>query len=138
MKLKVQCVEDDDLDLDDGDHIVFSEVEGMAGLNNQAPIPVLDVSKGRKCFVVAVPAAAADGAYTRGGLITEKRAPKELSYVSLDAFCTEPGELWEVDESKMSPAATVRPRSSCELRRATRLRCKADVRLRVANCTVVL
>ena len=33
IKLHVQCVEDDDLTLDDGDHITFSEVEGMGGLN---------------------------------------------------------------------------------------------------------
>lgn len=107
MKLKVQCVDDDELELDDGDHIVLSEVEGMSGLNYQPPVPVLDVSKMRKCFVVAVPPPAAAGAYTRGGLITEKRMPKELTYKSLEEFCADPGELWEVDESKMSPAATV-------------------------------
>ena len=106
VKIKVQCVEDDDLDLDDGDYIVFAEVEGMPGLNDQMPLPVLDVSKGKKSFIMAVPAAAAAGTYTRGGLITEKRMPKDLTYSSLDEFCTQPGELWECDESKMSPAAT--------------------------------
>ena len=107
VKLKVQCVEDDDLDLDDGDHIVFAEVEGMSGLNHQEPLPVLDVSKGRKCFIIAVPPEAAAGEYTRGGLVTEKRMPKDLQYMSLADFATQPGELWETDESKMSPAATV-------------------------------
>ena len=106
VKIKVQCVDDDELELDDGDHIVFAEVEGMPGLNHQPPLPVLDVSKGRKCFIMAVPATAAAGAYTSGGLITEKRMPKELQYASLEEFFAQPGELWEVDESKMSPAAT--------------------------------
>ena len=78
VKIKVQCVEDDDLDLDDGDYIVFAEVEGMPGLNDQMPLPVLDVSKGKKSFIMAVPAAAAAGTYTRGGLITEKRMPKDV------------------------------------------------------------
>ena len=106
VKIKVQCVEDDDLELDDGDHIVLAEVEGMPGLNHQMPLPVLDVSKGKKSFIMAVPAAAAAGTYLRGGLITEKRMPKELTYSSLEEFCAQPGELWECDESKMSPAAT--------------------------------
>jgi len=101
VKIKVQCVDDDELELDDGDHIVFAEVEGMPGLNHQPPLPVLDVSKGRKCFIMAVPATAAAGAYTSGGLITEKRMPKELQYASLEEFFAQPGELWEVDESKM-------------------------------------
>lgn len=105
--LRVQCVEDDALDLDDGDHITFSEIEGLPNLNGTAPLPVTDVSKGRKCFVVSVPAAAASGTYVRGGLITERRMPKQIEHRSYQAFVTEdPGALWEVDESKMSPAAT--------------------------------
>ena len=44
-KIKVHCVEDDDLDLDDGDHITFSEVEGMGALNGIEPQACLDVSK---------------------------------------------------------------------------------------------
>ena len=106
VKVHVQCVEDDDLQLDDGDHIVFSEVEGLGGLNGLGPLPVLDVSKGRKSFVMGVPPAAAQGSYVRGGLITEKRMPKTIAYRSLEAFLADPGELWEVDESKMAPAAT--------------------------------
>ena len=105
-KIKVHCVEDDDLDLDDGDHITFSEVEGMGGLNGIEPQACLDVSKGKKTIVMAVPVAAAAGTYTRGGLITETRMPKVLEYSSLETFATAPGSLWEVDESKMAPAAT--------------------------------
>lgn len=89
-----------------GDYITFSEVEGLVGLNGIAPVKVDDVSKGRKCFTIAVPSAAASGSYTRGGLISERRQPKQLEYVSLAEFLQSPGDLWEVDESKMAPAAT--------------------------------
>merc|ERR1719487_466067 len=78
----------------------------MSGLNGLPPTPCLDVSKGRKCFVIAVPSGAAAGTYTKGGLITEKRMAKALNYKSFEEFLADPGELWEVDESKMSPAAT--------------------------------
>lgn len=104
--LTVQCVEDDDLELDDGDHIIFSEVEGMPNLNGMAPLPVSEVSKGKKRFSVSVPRAHASGAYRRGGLVTERRMPKQIAHRSYESFLTQdPGELWEVDESKMAPAA---------------------------------
>ena len=41
-----------------------------------------------------------------GGLITEVRQPKTLAFKSLHDFLNAPGELWEVDESKMASAAT--------------------------------
>lgn len=33
LTLTIQCVDDEPLDLDDGDFVTFSEVGGMAGLN---------------------------------------------------------------------------------------------------------
>ena len=95
------------LDLDDGDTVTFSEVKGMEGLNTQGGLLVSDCSKGKKNFVVVVPAPAATlGAYTSGGLVSEVRMPKQLAYRSLHDFLLSPGDLWEVDESKMAPAAT--------------------------------
>ena len=106
-KLRVQCVDDEGLDLDDGDTVTFSEVKGMEGLNSQGGLLVTDCSKGKKNFVVVVPApAAALGTYTSGGLVSEVRMPKQLAYRSLHDFLLSPGDLWEVDESKMAPAAT--------------------------------
>ena len=37
--------------------------------------------------------------------MSEARQPKLLSYRSLHDFLLAPGDLWEVDESKMAPAA---------------------------------
>uniref|UniRef100_A0A7S3AS77 E1 ubiquitin-activating enzyme n=1 Tax=Haptolina ericina TaxID=156174 RepID=A0A7S3AS77_9EUKA len=107
-RLRVQCVDDEDMNLDDGDSITFGEVEGMEGLNGTGPFRILDVSKGKKNFLLELPQAAAAGLgdYRRGGLITEVRQPKVLSYRSLADFLADPGELWECDESKMAPAAT--------------------------------
>jgi len=105
-KLTIQCVDDEPLDLDDGDHISFSEVCGMTGLNGAGALPVSDVSKGKKRFSVTVPAAQQlGGEYTRGGIVTESRQPKRLSFRPLSDFLALPGELAEADESKMAPAA---------------------------------
>ena len=79
VKIKVQCVEDDDLDLDDGDYIVFAEVEGMPGLNDQMPLPVLDVSKGKKSFIMAVPAAAAAGTFTPSSILLVARGSPDVT-----------------------------------------------------------
>ena len=106
-KLRVQTVDDEDLDLDDGEVVTFSEVKGMEGLNAAGPLAVSDVSKGKKNFVVSVPQpASALGAYTTGGLVSEVRQPKSLAFKSLHDFLLAPGDLWEIDESKMAPAAT--------------------------------
>ncbi|EOD41937.1 hypothetical protein EMIHUDRAFT_425780 [Emiliania huxleyi CCMP1516] len=103
-KLTIQCVDDEPLDLDDGDHISFSEVCGMTGLNGAGALPVSDVSKGKKRFSVTVPAAQQlGGEYTRGGIVTESRQPKRLSFRPLSDFLALPGELAEADD----PAANV-------------------------------
>jgi len=105
---RVQCVEDEELPLDDGDFVVFREVGGMDALNDAPPLAVSDVSKGKRHFRLTVPAplAAALGEYRTGGLITEARQPKRLAYRPLEEFLAEPGELWEADGSKMAPAAS--------------------------------
>ena len=105
-KLRVQCVDDEALDLDDGDHVTFSELQGMEALNGCAPLKVEDCSKGKKRFALPLPPGAALDDHRTGGLITEVRQPKTLAFKSLHDFLNAPGELWEVDESKMASAAT--------------------------------
>ena len=92
---RVQCVEDEDMNLDDDDHVTFTEIEGMEGLNSAGPLPISDVSKGKKHFRLTVPEATAAklGTYKTGGLITEARQPKVLTYRSLEAFQADPGEV---------------------------------------------
>ena len=102
----MQCVDDEALDLDDGDHVTFSELQGMEALNGCAPLKVEDCSKGKKRFALPLPPGAALDDHRTGGLITEVRQPKTLAFKSLHDFLNAPGELWEVDESKMASAAT--------------------------------
>ena len=104
--LRLQCVDDEALDLDDGDHVTFSELQGMEALNGCAPLKVEDCSKGKKRFALPLPPGAALDDHRTGGLITEVRQPKTLAFKSLHDFLNAPGELWEVDESKMASAAT--------------------------------
>ena len=67
----------------------------MEGLNSAGALPISDVSKGKKHFrlTVPVPLAGSLGVYRTGGLITEARQPKLLSYRSLEAFQQDPGEV---------------------------------------------
>jgi hypothetical protein len=52
--------------------------------------------QGRKCFDVAVDTTAFSD-YEIGGVITERRMPKTLSFASLEESLINPGDLIEVD-----------------------------------------
>jgi ubiquitin-activating enzyme E1 len=64
----------------DGDHVVFREIEGMVELNDREPVEVFDCRA--YDFKIKLDATKF-AAYTRQGLVEDKKVPKHLAYKSL-------------------------------------------------------
>ncbi|KAJ9469126.1 Ubiquitin-activating enzyme E1 2 [Diplonema papillatum] len=99
----VQCVLDNDIDLDDGDSVVFSEVKGMVQLNDGKPRQVHDVSKGKKTF--KIDDTSAFSPYEEAGIATQKKIPVTMHFRSLTECLADPGTLSDWDTSKQSEKA---------------------------------
>eukprot|EP00002_Diphylleia_rotans_P028574 TRINITY_DN5775_c0_g3_i4.p1 TRINITY_DN5775_c0_g3~~TRINITY_DN5775_c0_g3_i4.p1 ORF type:complete len:1201 (+),score=238.65 TRINITY_DN5775_c0_g3_i4:1107-4709(+) len=93
----VTCVSDERVDFEDGDHVVFSEIEGMTELNNCTPIKITNVKPFRFC--VGDTTQYSD--YVRGGLVTQVKIPKTISFLSLQQSIQNPGEFLLSDFSKI-------------------------------------
>lgn len=82
----VTCIEDTRHGLEDGDHVVFREVKGMAELNGAAPRPVKVLGP----FTFSIGDTAALGDYQTGGVFEQVKPPKTLSFLPLKASLTKP------------------------------------------------
>eukprot|EP01060_Flectonema_neradi_P031522 TRINITY_DN480_c0_g1_i1.p1 TRINITY_DN480_c0_g1~~TRINITY_DN480_c0_g1_i1.p1 ORF type:complete len:1102 (+),score=325.79 TRINITY_DN480_c0_g1_i1:53-3307(+) len=102
-KALVQCVMDEAIDLDDDEHVVFTEVKGMTQLNDGKPRKISDVSKGKKNFKIEDTSAFGD--YTSGGIVTQKKIPLTLNFKPLSQTLTQPGKMSDIDTSKQTPKA---------------------------------
>ena len=93
----VTSVEDDRLEFESGDMVVFSEVEGMTELNSMAPVKVLSAKAHSLELEVD---STAFGAYVKGGIVTQVKQPKTLHFKSLAESVDAPGEFLVSDFSK--------------------------------------
>merc|ERR1711871_1812634 len=100
-RARVEFVKDptEQIDFDDGETVVFSEVKGMEALNGKQ-VEIQDVSKGRKSM--SIPCTEGLGAYVSGGIVTQVKMPKDLAFRSLSECQTNPGEMIDCDSSKQS------------------------------------
>ena len=64
----------------DGDHVVFSEIEGMTQLNGHEPIEIFDCRA--YDFKLKLDTRGFD-AYTRQGIVEDKKVPKQVEFKSL-------------------------------------------------------
>ena len=93
----VSCVDDERLEFQDGDLVVFSEVEGMVELNDGRPRKV----KGSRPFSFYLEEDTTQfGAYIKGGIVTQVKQPKILQFKPLREALKEPGEFLLSDFSK--------------------------------------
>lgn len=93
----VSCVDDERLEFQDGDLVVFSEVHGMTQLNDGKPRKV----KNARPYSFLLEEDTSDfGAYEKGGIVTQVKQPKVLNFKSLSEALQNPGEFLLSDFSK--------------------------------------
>ncbi|EMS58574.1 Ubiquitin-activating enzyme E1 3 [Triticum urartu] len=93
----ISCVDDERLEFQDGDLVVFSEVHGMTELNDGKPRKV----KNARPFSFSIEEDTSNfGIYVKGGIVTQVKEPKVLCFKALRDAMTDPGEVLLSDFSK--------------------------------------
>ncbi|KAF8680727.1 hypothetical protein HU200_045568 [Digitaria exilis] len=93
----VSCVDDERLEFQDGDLVVFSEVQGMVELNDGKPRKV----KNARPFSFSIDGDTSSyGVYTKGGIVTQVKEPKVLRFKALRDAMRDPGDFLLSDFSK--------------------------------------
>ncbi|KAK9812201.1 hypothetical protein WJX73_003893 [Symbiochloris irregularis] len=95
----VTCVEDERLQFQDGEHVIFSEVEGMPELNKGKPFKVINCKA--HSFQLEQDITADFGTFVRGGLVTQHKTGKTLAFKPLEEALKDPGEFLLTDFAKM-------------------------------------
>ncbi|KAJ6822887.1 ubiquitin-activating enzyme E1 2-like [Iris pallida] len=93
----VSCVDDERLEFQDGDLVVFSEVKGMTELNDGKPRKVKNT---RPYSFTLEEDTTHFGSYERGGIVTQVKQPKILQFKSLRESLNDPGDFILTDFSK--------------------------------------
>jgi len=75
----VTCLDESRHDLQDGDYVTFSEVQGMTELNGCEPRKVKVLGS----YTFSIGDTRKFGSYTRGGVVTPVKMPQTMSFVSI-------------------------------------------------------
>ncbi|KAJ7964236.1 putative Ubiquitin-activating enzyme E1 [Quillaja saponaria] len=93
----VSCVDDERLEFQDGDLVVFSEVHGMTELNDGKPRKI----KNARAYSFTLEEDTTNfGNYEKGGIVTQVKQPKLLHFKSLREALSDPGDFLLSDFSK--------------------------------------
>ncbi|XAR55794.1 hypothetical protein NMG60_11035997 [Bertholletia excelsa] len=93
----VACVDDERLEFQDGDLVVFSEVHGMTELNDGKPRKI----KNARPYSFTIEEDATNYApYVKGGIVTQVKQPKVLKFKPLREALKDPGDFLLSDFSK--------------------------------------
>lgn len=93
----VSCVDDERLEFQDGDMVVFSEVRGMTELNDGKPRKI----KNARAYSFTLDEDTTNfGTYERGGIVTQVKQPKVLNFKPLKEAIKDPGDFLLSDFSK--------------------------------------
>ncbi|XP_019234013.1 PREDICTED: ubiquitin-activating enzyme E1 1-like isoform X2 [Nicotiana attenuata] len=93
----VSCVDDERLEFQDGDLVVFSEVRGMTELNDGKP---RKIRSARPYSFTLDEDTTNFGPYERGGIVTQMKQPKLLKFKTLREAIRDPGDFLLSDFSK--------------------------------------
>ncbi|VAI06664.1 unnamed protein product [Triticum turgidum subsp. durum] len=93
----VSCVDDERLEFQDGDLVVFTEVSGMTELNDGKPRKIVDARPFSFCIEEDT---RNFGIYAKGGIVTQVKEPMILEFKSLRECIKEPGNFLLSDFSK--------------------------------------
>ncbi|GAV66571.1 ThiF domain-containing protein/UBACT domain-containing protein/UBA_e1_C domain-containing protein/UBA_e1_thiolCys domain-containing protein [Cephalotus follicularis] len=93
----VSCVDDERLEFQDGDLVVFSEVHGMTELNDGKPRKI----KNARPYSFTLEEDTTNlGTYEKGGIVTQVKQPKVLNFKPLREALKDPGDFLLSDFSK--------------------------------------
>lgn len=92
----VTCLDESRHGFEDGDYVTFSEVQGMTELNGCSPIPVKVLGP----FSFSIGNTSQFHDYIRGGVVTQIKQPKKLSFKSLEESLKDPGQILDSDFAK--------------------------------------
>ncbi|KAL3850578.1 hypothetical protein ACJIZ3_012460 [Penstemon smallii] len=93
----VSCVDDERLEFQDGDLVVFSEIRGMTELNDGKPRKI----KNARPYSFSLDEDTTNyGSYERGGIVTQVKQPKVLKFKTLKEAIKDPGDYLLSDFSK--------------------------------------
>ncbi|CAL9201002.1 ubiquitin-activating enzyme E1 2-like isoform X1 [Musa acuminata AAA Group] len=93
----VSCVDDERLEFQDGDLVVFSEVEGMIELNDGKP---RKIKNARPYSFTLEEDTTQFGVYKKGGIVKQVKEPKVLRFKPLRDALKDPGDFLLSDFSK--------------------------------------
>lgn len=93
----VSCVDDERLEFQDGDLVVFSEVHGMTELNDGKP---RKIKSARPYSFTLEEDTTNYGTYVKGGIVTQVKQPKVLNFKPLREALEDPGDFLLSDFSK--------------------------------------
>ncbi|CAA2969374.1 ubiquitin-activating enzyme E1 1-like isoform X2 [Olea europaea subsp. europaea] len=93
----VSCVDDERLEFQDGDLVVFSEVHGMTELNDGKP---RKIKTARPYSFILDEDTTSFGRYEKGGIVTQVKQPKVLNFKPLRDAIKDPGDFLLCDFSK--------------------------------------
>ncbi|GLT26833.1 hypothetical protein SLA2020_018750 [Shorea laevis] len=93
----VACVDDERLEFQDGDLVMFSEVHGMTELNDGKP---RKIKNARPYSFTLEEDTTNFGAYVKGGIATQVKQPKVLNFKPLREALKDPGDFLLSDFSK--------------------------------------
>ncbi|KAK9043360.1 hypothetical protein V6N11_071705 [Hibiscus sabdariffa] len=93
----VSCVDDERLEFQDGDLVVFSEIQGMSELNDGKP---RKIKSARPYSFTLEEDTTKFGTYVKGGIVTQVKQPKVLNFKPLKEALKDPGDFLLSDFSK--------------------------------------
>ncbi|KAI7990925.1 Ubiquitin-activating enzyme E1 2 [Camellia lanceoleosa] len=93
----VSCVDDERLEFQDGDLVVFSEIRGMTELNDGKP---RKIKSARPYSLILEEDTTNFGSYKKGGIVTQVKQPKVLNFKPLREALKDPGDFLLSDFSK--------------------------------------
>lgn len=93
----VSCVDDERLEFQDGDLVVFSEIQGMPELNDGKP---RKIKNARPYSFTLEEDTTNYGLYQKGGIVTQLKQPKVLHFKPLREALSDPGDFLLSDFSK--------------------------------------
>ncbi|KAM3216917.1 ubiquitin-activating enzyme E1 1-like [Capsicum annuum] len=93
----VSCIDDERLEFQDGDLVIFSEVHGMIELNDGRPRKI----KSARPYSFTIENDTTEyAAYEKGGIVTQVKEPKVLKFKPLRQAIKDPGDFLLSDFSK--------------------------------------